>query len=74
MYGGYREVIKALANQGLLGFYKGNLTGVMHIWLNSYLRFNILDNLHYSNYRFYNEGGPVLKGLVSKFCLSFYKY
>ncbi len=66
VYSGYKEVLKALANQGLLGFYKGNLIGIIYHWMNSYLRFNSLDMLDYKNYKFYHEGSPFLKGFVGK--------
>ncbi len=50
VYGSYAEVLKGLANQGILGFYKGNMIGLLHIWFNSYLRFNSLDMLDYENF------------------------
>lgn len=31
IYSSYREAIKALSNQGFLGFYKGNLAGMLHL-------------------------------------------
>ena len=31
IYSSYREVFKALGNQGFLGFYKGNLAGSLHL-------------------------------------------
>lgn len=49
---------------GLLGFYKGNLIGLTHTWINNFLRFNSFDMLDYSEFSFYHKWNPFAKTLV----------
>lgn len=65
VYTSYFEVVKALANQGLLGFYKGYFTGVMHSLTNSYVRFSLLNQLDFELFPAWNRGNEVLKHLLS---------
>ena len=61
IYGGYFEVIRALANQGLLGFFKGYWTGCQHTIANSYLRFLALNRLDYGWTNVWHMGSDLLK-------------
>jgi len=62
----YKEAFKALSNQGILGFYKGNLVGLAHFWMNSYLRFSMMNALDFFNYTKQEKESVVLKALFSK--------
>jgi len=42
VYTTYTEVIKALANQGFLAFYKGNFLAILHLSLNTQFKFQFL--------------------------------
>ena len=50
VYMTYREAFKALKNQGILGFYKGNLFGLSHVWMNSYMRYSATNAMTFSDY------------------------
>jgi len=63
VYTSYKEVFQALANQGLLGFYKGNLIGLGHQWLTTFWRVGATHNLEYGNYHFYQKSSPLVKSL-----------
>jgi hypothetical protein len=71
VYTSYKEVFQALANQGLLGFNKGNLLGLTHNWLTTFWRVGAMHNLEYGNYHFYQKSDPFVKGLfVTGVCTS----
>jgi hypothetical protein len=50
VYFTYSEVFSSLGNQGFLGFYKGNLIGLSHFWLSSFIKLNIFDILDQRRY------------------------
>jgi hypothetical protein len=60
VYNSYREVFQALANQGFLGFYKGNFLGILQMWMNSGFKFRMMRQLEAGNYKFYHES-PITK-------------
>lgn len=66
VYMTYKEAYKALVNQGVLGFYKGNLIGLTHTWLNSYLKFSLMNMFNLKDYDKIEHEAPILKGFFSR--------
>lgn len=63
VYTSYKEAFQALGNQGLLGFYKGNMLGLLHTWFGTFTRLQALHNLEYNNHHFYQNSSNFMKGL-----------
>lgn len=62
VYASYKEAFQSIANQGLLGFYKGNLLGLVHTWANSFLRFQAFQYIEGLNYQPLVEGNFFVRG------------
>lgn len=60
------DTIRGLANQGLLGFYKGSFWGIMYNLSNSAFRFYGMEALEKLNLPFYTEGNAVTRGVSGK--------
>lgn len=63
-YASYKEAFQGLANQGLLGFYKGNLLGLLHIWTNSFLRFQVFNIIESQKIKALDEAHYLAKGAL----------
>lgn len=61
IYTGYYEVVRALANQGLLGFFKGYWTGCQYAISNSYFRFLAFNKLDFEWARMWHQGDQSLR-------------
>ena len=66
MYLNYKEAYKALSNQGILGFYKGNGVGLVHLWMNSYAKYSLMNALDLFNYTKQERESVILKAAFSK--------
>lgn len=69
VYSSYREVIQGLYNQGLLGFYKGNLAGSLHFACTFWLKRKLATNYKFGKDEFFWRNSSawikVLYGLIS---------
>lgn len=65
VYLNYREAFKALQNQGILGFYKGNFLGLCHIWMTTYMKFAVSNMINFKNYMKEKEDSLVFRGMFS---------
>ena len=68
VYTSYKEVFQGLANQGLFGFYKGNLLALLHIWINSAIRLQAFSLVDSQNFKILKEGGYPVKALNGIAC------
>ena len=67
VFSGYQECIRSLMKQGLLGFYKGNLMGMLYAVTNSGFKFDSFCMLEYKNYSFYHNAGKFYNTCTSNF-------
>jgi len=66
----YQEAFKALANQGILGFYKGNMVGLAHAWFNTYLKFTLMNVIEMKTFNNPQNDSPIFNGVFSTFNVS----
>ncbi|KAM3139475.1 hypothetical protein pb186bvf_008500 [Paramecium bursaria] len=64
VYGSYHETIQGLAKQGILGFYKGNFLGLVHLLLNGNFKLQFLSTLDYRMDSFWHYGSELSKAMI----------